>query len=198
MSASTNPHRPDPAESGVIFRSLRQAPETEIDRLMSIYRLYLRSVATQLIPAPLRGRMDESDLVQETLLRGASQLEQFAGSTDAEFAAWLRQILQNVVVDSLRHHTADKRDVHRETTFLEAEPTQDGGRSRELMRREELQRVEAALMLLTAEQRQVVELRSKGLSFVEIGQVVGRTPDATRMLWGRTIERLSQVLDNHD
>ena len=44
----------------------------------------------------LQGRIDPSDLVQQTLLKAHEKQDQFRGKTDAElFAAWLRTILAN-------------------------------------------------------------------------------------------------------
>ena len=181
-----------------IFGSLAQAPQAELDRLMGIYRIYLKSIAETSIPEILRSRLDESDLVQEALLRGASQLSSFQGKTDAEFAAWLRQILQNVIIDAVRHHTAQRRDLGQEQALVDGSEPSETSLSAEIVRREELQRVAAALMELNPEQRQVIELRSQGRPFDEVGRAMGRSADAARMLWGRAIERLSAIVGKSD
>ena len=50
----------------------------------------------------LQGRIDPSDLVQQTLLKAHEKQDQFRGKTDAERLAWLRTILANQMADALR------------------------------------------------------------------------------------------------
>ena len=50
----------------------------------------------------LRGRLDPSDVVQQTLLIAHEKQEQFRGRTDAELAAWLRTILVNILAQQMR------------------------------------------------------------------------------------------------
>ena len=51
---------------------------------------------------PACGRIDPSDLVQQTLLKAHEKRDQFRGKTDAERAAWLRAILADQIADALR------------------------------------------------------------------------------------------------
>jgi DNA-directed RNA polymerase specialized sigma24 family protein len=50
----------------------------------------------------LQGRLDPSDMVQQTLLKAHERGHQFRGTTDAERAAWLRAILANEIAAALR------------------------------------------------------------------------------------------------
>jgi RNA polymerase sigma-70 factor (ECF subfamily) len=124
-------------------------------------------------------------------------LNQFQGQTEAELLAWLRQILQNLVVDWVRHHTAEKRDVRREIELNEPVPDDDGTPSQIFRKKEEKERLTAAMKLLSDDHRIVIELRNRGLTFEEIGEQIGRTPDAARMLWGRAISRLVTLLEDN-
>jgi RNA polymerase sigma-70 factor (ECF subfamily) len=64
---------------------------------------------------------------------------------------------------------------------------------------EEAAAVEAALARLPEDYRRVIELRSReSRPFGEIGQVLGRSTDAARMLWFRAIEKLQQELRGRD
>jgi RNA polymerase sigma-70 factor (ECF subfamily) len=55
-------------------------------------------------------------------------------------------------------------------------------------------RVLTFLAQLSGDQRQVVELRFAGLSDVEIGSVLGRTPGAVRAVQARAVARLRELL----
>src|SRR6516162_2690961 len=78
------------------------------------YRDYLRLLARARVGALLRARLDPSDLVQQTLLVAHRQAGQFRGTTQAELAAWLGQILDRQLANLLRDHCRDCRDVRRE------------------------------------------------------------------------------------
>ena len=83
------------------------------DRLES-YRPYLRLIARLHLPSQLKGKLDSSDIVQDTLVRALQCLSQFRGHTEAELAAWLRTILASTLANSLRDWTRAKRDARRE------------------------------------------------------------------------------------
>ena len=53
-------------------------------------------------------------------------------------------------------------------------------------------RVADAMDKLPADYRCIIELRNfEQRTFVEIGRIMNRSPDAVRMLWGRAIRRLA-------
>src|SRR6185312_8414784 len=66
------------------------------------YRDYLLFLANLQMDASLRGIIDPSDVVQQTLLRAHQSREQFRGTSDGERAAWVRRILANTMIDALR------------------------------------------------------------------------------------------------
>ena len=98
-----------------------------------------------------------------------------------------------------------KRSVEREVTLgadrssnpgLAGLPTDSVSPSGHAIEHEQAQALERALARLTDEYRQVVLLRyQEKKTFEEIGQIMGRTPNAARKLWLRAVERLQQELE---
>src|SRR5581483_4564149 len=92
------------------------APEWLTERHRALLRLRARHL--QLDPR-LRSRFDESDLVQETLLRAHTNREQCRGESEGERLAWLQVILERVALDHLDKAHAQKRDVAAERSLQE-------------------------------------------------------------------------------
>src|ERR1044072_9287803 len=93
------------------------------DRLLESYRPLLRLIAQQMVGPGLQRREDASDIVQRTVLEAYAALEQFHGGSEAEFSAWLKQILRRNVTNLVRDNRAAKRDVRREQYLDAAEGT---------------------------------------------------------------------------
>src|SRR5436309_1023550 len=81
------------------------------------FRSYLRLLAGLHLDQRLRGKVDPSDLVQQTLLQAYQARDSFRGQSQAELAAWLRQILARNLAHAVRDLTRAKRDVARERSL---------------------------------------------------------------------------------
>jgi RNA polymerase sigma-70 factor, ECF subfamily len=106
----------------------------------------------------------------------------------ASFRAWLFTIAHNVVVDEARQ----ARPV---SSLDEASVVADPGPPLEdvVIRSEEGRSLAELMTHLSADQRQVLELRLSGLTAVEIAAVMGRTHGTVRNLHHRALVRLRQL-----
>ena len=86
----------------------------------SRYRAYLRFLSDSAVPRELRAKLDPSDLVQQSLLQACRALPSFAGTSEGEMLAWLRQILARNVARAARDYNRQRRDVFRERAVTKA------------------------------------------------------------------------------
>jgi RNA polymerase sigma-70 factor (ECF subfamily) len=180
------------------------------DRALEQYREYLGMLARVQLDPRLRDKLDPSDVVQQTLLDAHRKQDQFRGQTEAERAAWLRQILARNLVDALRTFGRAKRDVARERS-LEAAWEQSSQRleawlaaeqsspSQKLQRHEQAVQLADALAKLPEAQREALVLQNwHGWSLAEIGQHMGRSPAAVAGLLKRGLKQLRGLLQESE
>ena len=143
-----------------------------------------------------------SDLVQETALDAHRDFEHFQGERQEEFFAWLRKILLDNAATARRHYQyTRKRQLSREVSLdassaVRGQLCDDQISPRSALARIERQcLVERAIARLSDDYQTILLLRSRDhLSFVEIGQRLGRSAEACRKLWFRAVEHLRQEL----
>jgi RNA polymerase sigma-70 factor (ECF subfamily) len=170
------------------------------------YRAYLRLLAQMHLDACLQAKLDASDVVQEVLLKAHAQSGQFRGQSEAEWAAWLRQILANQLAECLRRFSAGRRDVYREkplTAALEESSVrlerwladQQSSPSEHAARQEQVVQLSEALMQLPEDQRRVIELHHlQGIPVVELSTLLGRSQAAIGSLLYRGLKKLRILL----
>lgn len=176
------------------------------DWALDQHREYLLMLARVQLDPRLRDKLDPSDVVQQTLLDAHRKQSQFRGQTDAEKAAWLRQILARNLVDTLRAFGQAKRDVARERS-IEAALEQSSHRlgawlaaeqsspSQGLQRHEQAVQLADALAKLPETQREALVLQNwHGWSLAEIGQHMDRSPSAVAGLLKRGLKQLRGLL----
>ncbi len=191
----------------LLLTQIRAGDGPALGRLLELYRNYLRVVARAMIGQALRVRLDASDLVQETFLRAHQEFGHFRGGTEPELVAWLRQILVRTLANQARHHRSQGRGYQRDES-LEVMLERSSQRvqlalaaplsspSSLVSRREQAVLLADALEKLPPDYREVFLMRNLDhIPFEAIAVRMGRSAGAVRMLWTRTIKKLSQLME---
>jgi RNA polymerase sigma-70 factor (ECF subfamily) len=196
-----------PIGSHKLVEQARAGDKQAIAELLGIYRNYLLLLARVHIDKNLQAKADPSDLVQETCLMAARDLPQFRGQTEAEFVAWLRQILANTGAAMIRKYKGTQsRDVGREQQFEQQLDRSSTALGRLLNAPESspsqiASRREAAVVLadtlarLPDEYRDVLVLfHVEGLTLPEVAARMGRTIPSVRGLRTRAVLKLRTIM----
>jgi RNA polymerase sigma-70 factor, ECF subfamily len=96
------------------------AKNAEIGRVLDPFRAYLRVLAQVHLDTRLRGKLDPSDVVQQTMLRACAGFDGLHGREPGVVAAWLRKILARTLADVVRDLERDKRGIGRERSLEQA------------------------------------------------------------------------------
>lgn len=172
------------------------------------YQPWLRLQARLQIDAHFRGKFDESDIAQQTMIEAWRSQSNFRGDSEPERIAWLRQILARVLGHEVRRFRGtQKRDIAKERSLEQsiAESSRMLGQmvagngptpSQVLQQNEEEALLAAALERLPKEYREVIIRRNMQLeSHEQIAQALDRSVAAVRMLWVRALKRLKQEME---
>jgi RNA polymerase sigma-70 factor (ECF subfamily) len=160
-----------------------------LPRPLEQYYDYLRLLAPAHLDPRLRGALDPSDVVQQTLLKAHENLRSFRGKTAAELAVWLRAILARELAviarkrgrRPVRRHLLESA-LEQSSVWLESLlATEESSPSQEMVRAERLVELTRTLATLPADQRTAVELRYlRGMSVPAVAATIrtscGRSP----------------------
>jgi RNA polymerase sigma-70 factor (ECF subfamily) len=197
---------PDPEQLVVLARA---GSGPALGQLLQLYRNYLTLLARLQIGRRLQGKADAADLVQETFLEAATHFAQFRGTSEAELAAWLRQILVSRLAKLVRHYCAtQRRDVRLERQLADeleqsscclnlglAAPGSTP--SQRAARREQSVLLADALGRLPEDYGEVLVLHHlQRLPFPEVAREMGRSLDSVKKLWLRGLARLRRSLED--
>jgi RNA polymerase sigma-70 factor (ECF subfamily) len=180
----------------------------QLGRLLENYRGYLFMLAHRYLSDKLKRRIDPADIVQVTFLEAKRDWHQFRGTTSAECAAWLRNILKNNVATAVtRHVTTQKRSLSREVSISAATPDDSAGQwlgqlpgtttspSRKAIRAESAKQLFDALHAIPETQAEAVRLRYlEGLSLAEIVDRMGKSETAVAGLLKRGLQKLRESI----
>jgi RNA polymerase sigma-70 factor, ECF subfamily len=182
--------------------------EAARQRLLSFYRSNLRRMVAGRLDKRLAARVDPSDIVQETMIDADRRLAKFLRQPTVPLLVWLRKIAAERVIDIHRRHLGSQcRSVireHRESQsfgesaceLIELITNGKTSPSGELMRKEQIEQIRAAINRLPARYRDVLVMRHfDQMEPEEIARVLGTSPGAVRARLLRALLRLKEMLE---
>jgi RNA polymerase sigma-70 factor (ECF subfamily) len=191
-----------------IARAAGGDPEAWHDLVTGHRERLRRMVALRLDPR-LRGRVDPSDIIQETFLEATRQLADYERNPPLPFYLWLRQLAGTRLAKAHRSHLGThQRDVRREVVLpgsampevssavLAEHLASRENRPSEAAAHAELRhQLETLLNQLNPLDREVLVLRHfEQLHNAELARVLGLTEAAARKRYLRALERLRERL----
>lgn len=203
----------DPMMDKIVVAAInrgRAGSAEAVGSLCELYRDYLMTVAGERVTGDLQSKVSPSDLVQDTFQRAAMSFKEFQGQSEPELRAWLLQILSRRATDMFRVWYSEKRNVSLEISLSEPVPNGNDltetelthsipGPVSELIRKDLVSRIHAALLLLSEDQRQVIMICCFEKENYEDAAVrLNRSTEAVRKLFFRAIEKLSTILQLDD
>jgi RNA polymerase sigma-70 factor (ECF subfamily) len=195
---------PDSAETQDLLRKTATGDRRAFDRLLARHRPELLQFVALRLDPKLRGRVDASDVVQETQLEVFRRLADFLERRPMPFRVWLRKTAYERLLMARRQHVeAAQRAVGREvplpgrSSLLLAQRFLPRGStpSQRLGRRERARRVHQILAQLLDVDREILVMRSlEERSYQEIACILEIDPAAARKRYGRALLRLHKLL----
>lgn len=177
--------------------------------LFDRYRERLRQMVRLRLDRRLYGRLDPSDVLQETYLVLAKRFPEYVAKPDLPFFLWLRWLTGQKLIYLHRHHLGTKmRDAGQEVSLYRGALPQASSESlaaqllgkltspsRAAIRVETQIRIQEAINSMDPMDREVLALRHfEMLSNEETATVLGISNRAASNRYVRALERLKEIL----
>src|SRR5438477_11993259 len=182
------------------------APAENPDALLEGFRDYLALLARLQLAPQLRGKVDLSGVVQQTLLEAHQAMDQLRRMSAEQQAAWLRKALACNLADEVRKLGTAMRDVSRERSLEQAVEessaqleawlaTDQSSPSEQAVRNEQLLRLAQALAQLPEDQRLALELHHlQERPVAEVAQMLKRKEGAAGARVARALKKVRSIV----
>ncbi len=186
----------------------KDGDQSALNKLCEVYNERVLRIVRMRMGPELRSKQESMDLVQDAFISALRSLENFTYQNEGDFLRWVSKIVENRIRDNLEKLHTNKRDIRKEIPLNNTSATQDTfvGTSEPidtatpsliLSKREGLNKLEKAISELKPEYREVIILtKLEGLSHKEVGEKLGKSPDAVRMLLARAMSVLSRNFES--
>jgi len=173
-----------------ITRLVEKAAGGDFEAFGELYNIYLDRIYRYVF-YQVKDKMTAEDLIEETFVKAWKAIGSYRGKGQA-FSSWLYRIAHNCLVDYFRK-SQKRRSLDIEIATVAASTEQ------ELERKAVRQELLEAISCLRDNQRQVIILKFiEGLDNREIGQIMGKSQGAIRILQMRALATLRKRLSSEE
>ena len=199
-----------PTQSDQWREKVERARDTShLGELFAESRERLKRIVAASIDSRVQGRIDASDVLQETLLEASNRIEEYIAAPNVSLFVWLRFLAkQQLTIAHRRHLNVKARDARRDqplnlfgegsgsAVVLAAQLAARLTTASAALSRKELQReIQSALAQLDEKSREILMLRHfEQLTNIETAQVLSISSTAACNRYVRALERLKQIL----
>jgi RNA polymerase sigma-70 factor (ECF subfamily) len=199
----------DSVETDRLLEGAAAGRAADWGELLDRHRARLRRMLALRLDLRLRGRVDPSDVIQETFLEATERLPDYLREPSMPFFLWLRFLAgQRVLIAHRRHLGARQRDAGREVSLfrgpmpgassaaLAARLLGREGRPSEVAVRAEMKlRLQEALNVMDPLDREVLALRHfEQLTNAETARELGIQEAAASKRYVRALKKLKEIL----
>ena len=153
-----------------------------------LYREFLGRIYAY-VRAQVGSAADAEDVTAQVFMNAYQAYPRFE-TRNATPAAWLFRIARNATLDHFR--AQGRRDRLRRT--IEREPQAEEDPAGQAEERIQYTALLARVSGLPERQRDAISLRHSGLSFDEVGRLLGCSEDAAKMLYHRALKALREAV----
>lgn len=193
----------DSAETLRLLERVSGGDRSAFGELFERYRAELRRAVAMRLDRQVRGRIDPSDVVQETQLEAYRRLDDYLARRPMPLGLWLRKTAHERLLKLHEKHLAGRRSVRREAQLPDRTSldlvrrlvSKEGSPSQHLMAHERVQQVREALAQLSEAEREILLMRYiEKLSNAAIGCVLELSPAAVSKRHCRALLQLEKRL----
>jgi RNA polymerase sigma-70 factor (ECF subfamily) len=158
-------------------------------RLVALYEEYYDKIA-RYVYVHIGDRSESEDIASEVFLKALKSIKTYR-DTGLPMQAWLYKIAHNLVVDHLRKVSRIKTVPIETVEIIDNQDPLDA-----VNRKLEMEKVGAAIIQLTEEQQEVLQLRFfGGLTSKEAADILNKSDGAVREMQRAALEKLRQILN---
>ena len=208
---NSEPNNRELPDQESLLSALKSNHEESFAEFFETARQRLARIVQFRLDYRLRGRVSESDVIQETYVRAVKRLDRYINQPEVPFFVWLRSELHQKLIEVHRmHFGAEKRDIRKEQVVHRANTGQTSialaahlvgqmtSASQLLERAEQIEALQLALDEMNEVDREVIALRHfEELSNVETAEILGIESSAASKRYLRALKRLREIFENH-
>ena len=192
-----------------LINRFENGDDAALGALFDLHQARLRRIIQFRLDDRLRGRVSESDVIQESYISASERVDHFRDELDMPLFLWLRLIINQKLADLHRRHLqAGMRDARKEIALTGPANSPQTSRamaaqlvgnmtspSRAFSRVERIAMIESALNRMDAVDREVIALRHfEELTNSEVAAVLDISIQAASKRYVRAIHRMKELL----